>query len=94
MLIAARRKIYLSFSLVLLASTCTGVSYALLRDDAATGITLATYILTCLTLALGLLAAGEFIGLDKPDAFAFVYDLKNKEVVRAQYVDEIVRPVD
>lgn len=41
-------------------------------------------------MTLALLAVGEFIGLPKPDAFAFDYDVKNNEIVSARFVDGII----
>jgi hypothetical protein len=44
----------------------------------STAISLASYIVTCLALLLALVAAGDYVGLQKPgDAINFDYDSTN-----------------
>jgi hypothetical protein len=47
-------------------STGAGVVYGLLRMDISTAVSLASYIVTCLALLLALIAAGDYVGLQKP----------------------------
>jgi hypothetical protein len=42
--------------------------------DVGTGLSLASFFITCIALALALLALGEFLGLERPDSFSFAYD--------------------
>lgn len=52
--------------LAILLSVGAGVLYGVLRKDVSTAVTLASYIVTCLALLLALIAAGDFVGLQKP----------------------------
>ncbi|RYP21330.1 hypothetical protein DL767_009281 [Monosporascus sp. MG133] len=73
-------KVYILLVLLILVSTGAGVTYAVVRQDLSTGLSISTYVLTCSTLVLALLAAGEFLGLSKPSRFAFAYDIKNNSI--------------
>lgn len=81
MLRVIQRKVYVAFGIILVLCTGGGVLYAVFQHDIPTGISLATYLLTVLTLILALLSAGDFIGLAKPDAFSFAYDIEDEEMV-------------
>jgi hypothetical protein len=59
------------FWLLLLAivlSACTAVLYCELTSDVSTAISLASYVVTCLALMLALVAAGDYVGLQKPQS--------------------------
>jgi len=81
------RKIYFLLILLIAISTTGGVIYAVVQDDVGTGLSIATYVLTCLSLILALLAIGEWLGLTKPDSFAFAYDLETNQVIGSTYLD-------
>ena len=74
---------------MILISTGAGVAYAVVRSDPGTGLSIASYILTCLSLILAVVAAGEWLGLGKPDAFSFAYDWVQSRVVSKEDVDNI-----
>jgi len=74
---------------LILISTGAGVAYAVVRSDPSTGLSIASYILTCLSLILAVVAAGEWLGLTKPDAFSFAYDWVQNRVVSKEDVDNI-----
>jgi hypothetical protein len=42
--------------------------------DVGTDLSLAGFVITCIALALALLALGEFLGLERPDSLSFAYD--------------------
>ena len=46
----------------------------MVTKDVGTGLSLASYLVACMALALALLALGEFLGLERPDSYAFAYD--------------------
>lgn len=71
--------------------TTAGIIYAIFQHDIPTGISLAGYLLTVCSLILALLSLGDFIGLAKPDAFSFAYNLEDEEMVDEQYVQEIIK---
>jgi hypothetical protein len=62
--------------------------YAVLKDDTSTGLTIASYVLTCLSLILAFVAAGEWLGLKKPDSFSFAYDVETNQVLSEAYVNQ------
>jgi hypothetical protein len=70
--------------------TAAGILYAIFQHDIPTGISLASYLLAVFSIILALLSIGDFIGLAKPDAFSFAYNLEDEEMVDEQYVQEIV----
>ncbi|KAJ9613318.1 hypothetical protein H2200_003260 [Cladophialophora chaetospira] len=74
-------KIYILLAILIIISTGAGVLYAVLKSDAGTGLSIASYILTCLSLILAVVAAGEWLGITKPDAFSFAYDWVDNRVV-------------
>jgi membrane protease YdiL (CAAX protease family) len=82
-------KIYSLLVLIILVSTGGGVVYALLRKDLPTGIAIATYVLTCLSLAVALIAAGQWFGLKKPNSFSFAYDVETNQVLSATHVNQV-----
>ena len=82
-------KIYIVFLLIILVSTAGGVVYAVLKADTSTGLSIATYVLTCMSLALALVAAGQWFGLKKPDSFSFAYDVERNQVVSETYVNQV-----
>jgi hypothetical protein len=74
----------------LILCTLAGVLYAFFQHDIPTGISLAGYLLTVCSLILAIVSAGDFIGLAKPDAFSFAYDIEDKEMVDEEYVQGIL----
>jgi hypothetical protein len=69
------------FWLLILAtalSASSAIVYSHYTDDASTAISLASYIVTCLALLLALVAAGDYVGLQKPgDGVNFDYNSTN-----------------
>lgn len=61
----------------------------MLKSDPGTGLSIASYILTCLSLILAVVVAGEWLGLRKPDAFSFAYDWVENRVVGKDDLDRI-----
>jgi predicted Na+-dependent transporter len=85
-------RIYILFILIILASTGGGVVYAVVKHDVSTGLSIATYVLTCLSLILALFAAGQWFGLKKPDSFSFAYDVVKNQVLSAPYASKVFGP--
>ncbi|KAJ9625998.1 hypothetical protein H2204_010297 [Knufia peltigerae] len=82
-------KIYFLLAVLILVSTAAGVVYSVLKSDPGTGLSIASYILTCLSLILAVVVAGEWLGLRKPDAFSFAYDWVENRVVGKDDLDRI-----
>lgn len=74
----------------MILSTASGLLYAILRSDVSTGISLASYSLTALSVGLAFVAAGEWLGLPKPDGFAFAYSIDQNRIVGASHVKRII----
>jgi hypothetical protein len=51
-------------------STAGGLIYSFLRSDFGAGFGIASYVITCFSLAIALLAASVFLGMESPDSFA------------------------
>lgn len=83
-------KVFILLALVIILSTGTGVSYALIRSDISNGISISSYLLTCFSLILAVFAAGEWVGLPQPDSFAFAYSLEEHKMVGVGVVAGIV----
>jgi hypothetical protein len=66
--------------------------YAVLKGDTSTGLSIASYVLTCLSLTLALVAAGQWLGLKKPNSFSFAYDVETNQMLSATYVNQVFRP--
>jgi hypothetical protein len=61
--------------LAICLSACAAILYHQHTKDVSTAITLASYIVTCLALVLALVAAGDYVGLQKlQDAVNFDYN--------------------
>lgn len=50
--------------------SCAGGLYSFLRSDFSGGFGIASYVITCFSLAIALLAASDFLGMETPDSFA------------------------
>jgi hypothetical protein len=74
-------KIYVLLILLIAISTGSGTAYSVVKSDPATGLSIATYVLTCLSLILALVAAGQWLGLSKPGSFSFAYNLEENRVL-------------
>jgi Mg2+/Co2+ transporter CorB len=74
---------------LILISAGARIAYAIVRSDTGIGLSIASYILTCLSLIFAVVAAGEWLGLGKPDAFSFAYDLVQNRVVSKDDVENI-----
>jgi hypothetical protein len=64
-------------------SCAGGLIYSFLRSDFGAGFGIASYVVTCFSLAIALIAASDFLGMETPDSFAAnnVYkDFVNTEV--------------
>ena len=72
--ISSTSKIYVLLVLLILISTGAGTAYAVVKSDPGTGLSIASFVLTCLSLILALVAAGQWLGFSKPDSFSFAYD--------------------
>jgi hypothetical protein len=66
--------------------------YAVLKGDTSTGLSIASYVLTCLSLTLALVAAGQWLGLKKPNSFSFAYDVETNQMLSATYVKQVFGP--
>ncbi|KAJ9667099.1 hypothetical protein H2201_002618, partial [Coniosporium apollinis] len=84
-------KIYILLTLLIIISTGGGTTYAVVHTDTATGLSIASYVLTCFSLVLALVAAGQWLGLSKPDSFSFAYSIEENQVIGATNMDEIVK---
>ena len=84
------RKIYFALGLLIVISTGGGTAYAVVCSDPSTGLSIATYVLTCLSLILALVAAGQWVGLSKPDAFSFAYSVERNQIIGATNVEKIL----
>ncbi|KIW18089.1 hypothetical protein PV08_02376 [Exophiala spinifera] len=82
-------KIYFLLAILILVSTAAGVVYSVVKSDPGTGLSIASYILACLSLILAVVVAGEWLGLRKPDAFSFAYDWVENRVVGKDDLDRI-----
>ena len=51
-------------------SCAGGLIYSFLRRDFGGGFSIASYVITCFSLATALLAASDFLGMETPDSFA------------------------
>jgi hypothetical protein len=83
-------KVYVLLIFLILISTGSGVAYAVACSDTSTGLTLATYILTCLALLLTLFGAGQFVGLSKPNSFSFAYSVNQNQVIGVKDMKDIL----
>jgi hypothetical protein len=73
--------VYVLLAGLIVVSAAGGAIFAALRGDISTGVSIATYVLTSFSLMLALVAAGEFLGLSKPDSFSFAYDMDTNEIL-------------
>ncbi|KAF7507350.1 hypothetical protein GJ744_010667 [Endocarpon pusillum] len=85
-------KIYVLLILLILVSAGVGAAYAVVRSDPSTGIAIASFVLTCLSLILALVAAGQWLGLSKPDSFSFAYDWADNRILGSTEADKIFGP--
>jgi hypothetical protein len=85
-------KIYILLILIILVSTGGGVVYAVVKDDTSTGLTISTYVLMCLGLIVAVVAAGQWLGLTKPDSFSFAYDVDENLVLSAPRAGSVFGP--
>jgi hypothetical protein len=84
-------KISIVLAILILVSTSSGTAYAVIKADIITGLALATYILTVLSVTVAFIGAGEYFGLQKPDPFSFVYSLEKNQVLGAKHVDALFK---
>lgn len=85
-------KIYVLLILLILISTGAGTAYAVVKSDPGIGLSIATYVLTSLSLILALVAASQWLGLSKPDSFSFAYDWEENRVLSSTDADKIFGP--
>lgn len=85
-------KIYVLLILLILISAGAGTAYAVVRSDPGTGLSMASFMLTCLSLTLALVAAGQWLGLSKPDSFSFAYDWEENRVLGSTDAGKIFGP--
>lgn len=90
--ISPTSNIYVLLILLIVISTGAGTAYAVLESDPATGLSIATFVLTCLSLILALVAAGQWLGLSKPDSFSFAYNLEENRVLGSTDAGKIFGP--
>jgi hypothetical protein len=65
------------------------VVYAVVKADTSAGLTISSYVLACLSLILAVVAAGQWLGLTKPDSFSFAYDVEKNQVLSAPYASKV-----
>ena len=53
--------------------------YAVLKQDPVAGLTISTYVLTCMLLTLALFSSGDWLKLEKPDSFSFEYNVEENQ---------------
>ena len=58
--------------------------YAVLKQDPIAGLSISTYVLTCMLLALALLSSGDWLKLGKPDSFSFEYNVEEDQCQGSQ----------
>jgi hypothetical protein len=68
------------------------VAYAVVKADTSTGVAISSYVLACLSLILAVVAAGQWLGLTKPDSFSFAYDVEKNQVLGAPYAGKVFGP--
>ncbi|ERF68470.1 hypothetical protein EPUS_03788 [Endocarpon pusillum Z07020] len=85
-------KIYVLLILLILVSAGAGTAYAVVQSDPSTGVAIASFVLTSLTLILALVAAGQWLGLSKPDSFSFAYDWDDNRILGSTDADKIFGP--
>ena len=68
------------------------MTYAILKADTSTGLSISSYVLTCLSLILVVVTAGQWLGLTKPDSFSFAYDMEKNQVISAPYASQVFGP--
>ncbi len=63
-------------------STAGGLVYSYMYSDFSSGFSIASYSVTCFSLILALIAAGEYFGMESPAAFSAndVYSLSGMTV--------------
>jgi hypothetical protein len=62
--------IYVAMGISIFLSCAGGLIYSFLRSDFSGGFGIASYVITCFSLAIALLAASDFLGMETPDSFA------------------------
>ena len=62
--------IYVTMGISIFLSCAGGLIYSFLRSDFGAGFGIASYVITCFSLAIALLAASDFLGMETPDSFA------------------------
>jgi hypothetical protein len=87
--ISLTSKIYLLLILLIFISTGAGTAYAVVKSDPGTGLSIASFVLTSLSLVLALVAAGQWLGLAKPDSFSFAYNWEENRVLGATEAGKI-----
>ena len=68
------------------------MAYAVVKHDTSTGLSIATYVLTSLTVILTVFSVGQWLGLKKPDSFSFTYDVVTNQVLSAPYATQVFGP--
>jgi hypothetical protein len=58
--------------------------YAALKQDPVAGLSISTYVLTCMLLALALFSSGDWLKLEKPDSFSFEYNVEENQCQGSQ----------
>jgi hypothetical protein len=71
---------------ILPLSTVSGILYIVkdgnISGNASTGLDIASYILTCLSIILALFGAAQYLGLQPVDSYSWAYDaVLDEEVV-------------
>jgi hypothetical protein len=58
--------------------------YAVLKQDPVAGLSISTYVLTCMLLTLALFSSGDWLKLEKPDSFSFEYNVEENQYQDSQ----------
>jgi predicted Na+-dependent transporter len=83
-------KIYVLLILLILVSTGGGTAYAVVESDPSAGLAIASFVLTSCSLILAFVAAGQWLGLSKPDSFSFAYNWQDRQVIGAKDLGKIL----
>jgi hypothetical protein len=65
--------------------------YAVLKQDPVAGLSISTYVLTCMLLTLALFSSGDWLKLEKPDSFSFEYNVEENQCQGSQQSVTVTR---
>lgn len=68
---------------LIVLSTAGGTVYSVVQSDPSTGISIASYVLTVLSIILAFITAADWLGVKSPDSFAFAYSVEENAIMSA-----------